>query len=333
MEVGVKVSVEDNETPQQPRARRRSRGPTFQHRLEYVAVRVVGAILRTLPVGLSSAVMGWGMGLVMPLTSRHRRSLDHLALALPELPEAERQGIARRMWRNLGRVSGEAFQIDRLVDDLSRVTLPADFERFETMAREGGIIAGTAHLGNWEITGVLPRRSRLPFAAVYQALHNPYVEDYLKSMRAPAYPDGLFSKGGSLGHTLVRLAREGVSIGMVADLRELRGIPVRFFNQEAYATPLPAMLARLTDRPLVAGAILRTRGVHFEVVLEEIPVPVTDDRDADIAAATQAMHDAFERWIRRAPDQWMWSHRKWARARPAAAIDAVESTPAPAIST
>ena len=298
--------------PQPGRARRRHKGATFQHRLEYVGVRVAGAVLRAMPVEWTSAAMGWVMGLIMPRTSKHKRALENLALALPELDAAEREAIARRMWTNLGRVSGEAFQIDRLVDDPSRVELPPEFGELESAAKEG-VIAATAHLGNWEITGVLPRRSGLPFAAIYQELHNPYVERYLKSMRDPAYSSGLYAKGPQLGQRMVRLAREGVCIGMAADFRELRGVPVTFFGEEAYGTPLPAMLARLSGRPLVAGAILRTKGVRFRMVMRFIPVPVTEDRDADIRAATQSLHDAFEAFIRLAPDQWMWSHRKWAR--------------------
>ncbi len=314
--------------PQPNRARRRTKGATFQHRLEYVGVRIVGGILRALPVEWTSAAMGWTMGHFMPLTAKHKRALEHLALALPELSEAERRGIARRMWNNLGRVSGEAFQIDRLVDDFSRVELPADFPALQAAA-EKGVIAASAHLGNWEITGVLPRRFGLPFAAVYQELHNPYVERYLKAMREPAYPAGLFAKGPDLGHRMVRLAREGVCVGMAADFRELRGVPVTFFGQEAYGTPLPAMLARLSGRPLYVGAILRTKGVRFRFVMQEVPVPVTEDRDADIRQATQGMHDAFETYIRMAPDQWMWSHRKWARrATPATPEQRDTATPA-----
>lgn len=317
--IGETVTTNDENSATAARsntARRRHKGATFQHRLEYVGVRIVGAIFRALPVEWVSAATGWTMGLVMPHTSRHKRALENLAFAMPELSDAEREGIARRMWTNLGRVSGEAFQIDRLVEDASRVELPANYHLLDTAARTG-VIAATPHLGNWEITGVLPRRSNLPFAAIYQELHNPYVERYLKAMREPAYPSGLYAKGPQLGQRLVRLAREGVNIGMAADFRELRGIPVTFFGQEAYATPLPAMLARLSGRPLVAGAIVRTGGVRFRMELRFIDVPETDDRDADIQAATQALHDAFESFIRLAPDQWMWSHRKWARRAPA----------------
>lgn len=301
--------------PRDPNRRKRAKRigeATFQHRLEYVGVRVAGAILRTVPVAWTSAIMGAVLGAIMPRTSKHRQALDHLAFAMPELTEAEREAIARRMWRNLGRVAGESFQIDRLVADTSRVDLPPDLDRFIALWK-GGAVNASAHLGNWEIAGVLAKAADLPFAAIYQKLHNPFVETYLKGMRAPAYPAGLYPKGPQLALTMVRLLRSGVPIGMAADFRELRGIPVRFFGQEAYATPFPAMLARMTGRPLIAGAITRTEEVHFRVSLREIPVPHTDDRDADIAAATQALHDAFEEWIRAAPDQWMWSHRKWAR--------------------
>jgi len=325
------VEGEDPAThPRPKRGRRRSAdgGPTLQHRLEYAGVRLAGAVLRRLPVALTSAAMAEALALVMPRTSRHRRALDNLAYAMPERPREEREAIARGMWRNLGRVSAEAFQIDKLIADPSRVTLPEDFATYERIARDG-LIAATAHLGNWEIAGILPRASGIPFAAVYQELHNPLVERYLKSMRAPAYPQGLYTKGARLGQTLVRLARQGVGIGLVADFRELRGVPVTFFGRTAYATPLPAMLARLSGRPLIAGAMLRTRGVRFEVVMRQIPVPVTDDREADVRAATHALHDALETWIRQAPDQWMWSHRKWARARTTALSAGAILSPAP----
>lgn len=299
------------------RPRRKGGRPTAAEIVQYVLVRAVGFVLRRIPAEWASAAMGIALRVVMPLTSRHRRALDNLALAFPEKSPAERERIARAMWMHLGRVAGEAFQIDRLLEDDDRVMLPPDFERFRALGANGAISAAL-HLGNWEIAGVLPRRAGLRLAGVYQALHNPLVERYLKGMRAAAYPAGLYTKGPRLGSTLVALARGGAGVGIVSDLREMRGVGVMFFGHPAYATPLPAMLARATGRPIIAGAVIRTEGVRFRAVLEHVPVPVTDDRQRDIEVATQALHAVFERWIREAPEQWMWSHRKWARssARP-----------------
>lgn len=288
--------------------------PSARHVAEYALVRVLGFFLRRLPPDAASALMGSAFALLMPLTSRHARALEHLALALPDLTIAERKRIARAMWRHLGRVAGEAFQIDRIIADESRVVLPADFEHYRARVANGAISAA-AHLGNWEIAGVVPRRAGLRLAGVYQRLHNPLVERYLKHLRTGVYPAGLHSKGPELGATLVSLLRRGAGVGIVADFREKRGIGVTFFGEPAFATPLPAMLARATGRPIIAGAVIRTRGVRFRCVLAEVAVPTTDDREADIAVATQALHAVYEGWIREAPEQWMWTHRKWARSR------------------
>jgi len=56
---------------------------------------------------------------------------------------------------------------------------------------------------------------------------------------------------------------------------------------------------------------VRLPGVRFRIALTQIDVPSTDDRQADIAAATAALHACFEDFIRRNPEQWMWAHRRW----------------------
>jgi KDO2-lipid IV(A) lauroyltransferase len=35
------------------------------------------------------------------------------------------------------------------------------------------------------------------------------------------------------------------------------------------------------------------------------------DRDADIARITQDVTRQIEAWVRRAPEQWLWMHRRW----------------------
>ncbi len=281
----------------------------------YLAVRTLAGLFRALPVDAGSALMGAGWRLVAPRLHRHRRALDHLALALPDVPEAERRRIATAMWAHLGRVAAEALFADRLLADTARVALPPDFDRFAERAAHGAVLP-TLHLGNWELAPVGPRMAGLELAAVYQPIRNPLVEAYLKAMRAPAFPAGLHPKGPATGRRLVALARRQGAIGLVADVREKRGVEVTFFGRPATATPLPALLARLGDVPMLAGAMVREKGVSFRYLVEEIEVPRTDDRDADVLIATQRLHDVFERWIRAHPEQWMWAHRKWVETAP-----------------
>lgn len=289
---------------------------TWRHRAEALGVGAFGGVLRALPVDQASALMGPAMATLMGRSKKTARALEHLQLAMPERAD-EHAAIVAGMWRHLGRVTAEAFHIDRLIDDQDRLDVPEIYDALRPVTKDGVIMA-TPHLGNWEIGAAVARRAGLSVCGVYQKLHNPIVERRLKAMRMAGYPSGLFAKGPRLGPKLIALARQGSAVGLVADLREKRGVKVNFFGQPAFATPLPAMLARLSGRPLIAGAVVRTEGVHFRALLEPIDVPTTADRDEDIQIATQRLHDVFEDWIRQQPSQWMWTHRKWAKssARP-----------------
>ena len=56
---------------------------------------------------------------------------------------------------------------------------------------------------------------------------------------------------------------------------------------------------------------LRLPGSRFVVEAVEVPVQVTDDPQADAEAATQAIQDHFEAWIRDRPGEWMWGQDRW----------------------
>jgi len=51
--------------------------------------------------------------------------------------------------------------------------------------------------------------------------------------------------------------------------------------------------------------------VRFVIRGARVEVPHTDDPAADAIAGTAALHAQFEAFIRQAPEQWMWAHRKW----------------------
>jgi KDO2-lipid IV(A) lauroyltransferase len=44
---------------------------------------------------------------------------------------------------------------------------------------------------------------------------------------------------------------------------------------------------------------------------EPIHPPETGDTERDVRTVTQAYTSFFEACIRRYPDQWLWTHRRW----------------------
>lgn len=293
----------------------RSRLPRFlinlRHALEYGAVRAGAGLVRLMPVDVASLVIGKSWRVIAPHLRRQARVMEHLTAAYPELSEAERREISLAMWENLGRVMAETVCLDRLTADPARFDISYDKVSHIDLSR--GVVLVSLHFGNWEIS-VLPAKAfGLAPIGVYQAVHNPLIDNYLKRLRAPFYKD-LLPKGPDTARRLIGAVKRGGSIAVLGDLRETRGILVPFFGRPAFANPMPAMVARMNDRPLVIDRAIRLPGNRFRFDIEEIHVPHTEDRHQDVRIATAAIHARFEDWIREHPEQWMWAHRKWAAA-------------------
>lgn len=277
---------------------------------EYGAFRLLAAFARALPVETASNLSAALWRAIAPRLSRHRRALAHLAAAFPDTSEAERDAIARDMWEMLGRTFAEAFHLDEIVSG-DRISYGPP-ELFDALrARAAGEIVVSLHSGNWELTAAGGREAGLKVAGVYQAIKNPYVDAYVNRLRAPLYPGGLHAKAPETATVLMRHAKRGGAVALLADLRDRNGAAVRFFGRPAPSTTFPALLARSLGLPLLAARVVRLPGVRFRIEVVELDVPRDGDRKADVLAATQAIQAQFETWVRETPSQWMWAHRRW----------------------
>jgi KDO2-lipid IV(A) lauroyltransferase len=281
----------------------------LRHWLEYAGFRVAEAVARALPVEVGSKASGLGWRLIAPHLYRHERVMRNLALAYPDMPETERKALAAAMWENLGRTFAESFCLERIASQ-GRVTFESDAATQELLRAGPSVVCGL-HLGNWELVAYAGKRMGAPFTGVYQRMSNPYVDAETRTMRAFLYDGGLLPKTPVTARTLLKAAKNGGYPAFLADLRDDRGAAVPFFGHPARSNVFPALLARTTGLPLYAGAAYRLPNVRFRIRAVRVPIPETGDKQADAVAATAALQAQFESFIREAPEQWMWGHRKW----------------------
>ncbi len=281
----------------------------LRYRLEYHAFRAAQATATALPLEAVSWSSGLAWRLIAPRLHRQERALHNLKLAFPELSEAERRRIAGAMWENLGRTFGESFHLREIAEG-GRIRFEP-MEQLEEIIRGGPCVVCGLHLGNWELVAYASRLMGVDFTGVYQRLSNPLVDEESRKLRAFLYEGGLLPKTPVTARSLVKAARSGGYPAFLADLRDDNGAAVPFFGRPALATVFPALLARRTGLPLYAGAAFREPDVRFVIRGERVPIPETGDPAADAVAGTAALHAQFEAFIRRAPEQWMWAHRKW----------------------
>jgi Kdo2-lipid IVA lauroyltransferase/acyltransferase len=286
-----------------------TRSPPLRHRLEYLGFRAVQATATALPLEAVSRSSGLAWRLIAPHLYRQERALSNLRLAYSELSDAERKRIAADMWENLGRTFAESFHLKEIVAQ-GRIRFEP-VEQLEEIIRGGPCVVCGLHLGNWELVAYASRLMGAKFTGVYQRLSNPLVDEETRKLRAFLYDGGLVPKTPVSARALMKTAKNGGYPAFLADLRDDNGAAVPFFGKPALSTPFPALLARKAGLPLYAGAAFREPNVRFVIRAARVEVPRTDDHAADATAGTAALQAQFEAFIRQAPEQWMWAHRKW----------------------
>jgi KDO2-lipid IV(A) lauroyltransferase len=208
---------------------------------------------------------------------------------------------------------GPHYPLDRIDEKVSAL----EWERWDPVLR-GGVVATTAHLGNFEPYGTFLARRGLKALAPIERIRPPELFDFLRARR-----------GGGRGVTIVPLdearrpmieaLRRHEIVGLIAD-RDLtgKGVPVRFFGQPTTMPAGPAQLAIMSDTPLLAAACLRTGHDTFEARLWSVDVVRSGDRRADVASLTQALTHRLEEAIALAPEQWWGSFQPiWVGSGPA----------------
>lgn len=293
--------------------------PELRHRLEFLGFRILtlGAWLLPEPVALA---LGAGVGQVAGTLLRIRRSVvdRNLARAFPGESAAWRNRVARGAYRHVGREGVALLRLGRVpVEELrDRVTLEGGDALDRAFEAGRGVIVMAGHLGNWEVGGGSVTLAGLPLDVVAQVQHNPLFDAELVAIRERlgmrVIPRGEATRAG------LRSLREGRGLGLVAD-QNVRsgGIFVDFFGVPASTPRGPGLLALRTGASVVTLMCLREPGPRsrYRVHFEEVPVPAGDDQEAAIREVLESCTRILERYIRMAPEQYFWFHKRW-KTRP-----------------
>ena len=295
-------------------------GPRLPHYVQYYALRGAVAALDLMSLKRAGAIGEWIGALgFRPLGIRRAVVERQVRAAFPGLGATEVRRIARASYEHLGRTTIET----ALLPACSREQVLAMFEGVEgwdvvERAREKGkgMLIVSGHLGNWELAGAFVAASGVPLEAVARGMENPLFDRYITETRR------------RIGMTVIhdadavrrvpRATREGHAVAMLVDqgAAGLASSWVPFFGRYAKTPRGPAVFALRLGAPVVFATALRQPSGKYVMYYEDVPVSPTGDREADVDRIVADYTRTLERWIRRAPEQYFWHHRRWKHQRP-----------------
>ena len=209
-------------------------------------------VLKTLPLEAASDLSGW-LWRIRP-AYRQRAAATRARQSGSRLPGddfAKSRRACGSHVGNLGRTFAESFRLAEIAEsDRFSFDLPDGFRDDPS-----GAVVCAPHQGNWEIAVLAVSSGKTQPAGVYRKIKNPFVDARVRKIREFLYPAGFSPKTHSAPRQLIRHAREGGTLAILADQRDMRGPRVNFFGQPTPSTPFPAMVARTLGLKLDAGQI------------------------------------------------------------------------------
>lgn len=244
-----------------------------------------------------------------------RTAKINIRLCFPEMPATQQRQLLRRSMRATARTFLEMPSIWRGDPQtwLDRID-PGDAQEImrERLSQGRGLIIAAPHLGNWEV-GAHLLTDTAPVTVLYRPPRQPELEQLIV--------EGRSSSGGTVVPTtsrgvkaLFKALRKGEMVAILPDQepkgggREA-GVFAPFFGVPAYTMVLINRLVEKTGAPVVFVYVERVSGPRpFRFHLLDAP-PGLDAADP-IEAAT-ALNKGVEACVRRCPDQYQWSYRRF----------------------
>ncbi|MBC7788960.1 MAG: lysophospholipid acyltransferase family protein [Anaerolineae bacterium] len=290
---------------------------TLAHRAEYLGLR---SLVRGLGLVSFSRATSFGAHVASlgyrPLGVRRGVVERQVRTAFPEYDEREVSRVARGAYEHLGRVVAEATLLPALGKDgvLELFEGVDGWENIDAAMLAGrGLILVTGHLGNWEAAGAYLAARGIPIDVVARRMSNPLFDRYLNETRESMGMTVIYDREAvrRTAHAL----REGHAVAFLADqgVKHLASTYVPFFGRPAKTPRGPAVFALRWNIPIVFGTALRQASGKYRLSLEAVPVERTGDRDADVDSLVARFTEILERYVRLAPEQYFWHHRRWRR--------------------
>ncbi len=252
---------------------------------------------------------------VFYLFQRNERKalFENLKHAFPEKGDKTIRLYARLTFRNFGKYLVDFFRFDKFdrIAMEKEVTIVGQENVEECLRRGRGLITVTAHLGNWELGGVVMSLLGYKFNVVALS-HGSAKVDTLFVRQRENKGVKVIPLGNAASRCLSALRRNEL-IALLGD-RNINetGIKVNFFDKEVSLPKGPAVLSLYNNTSILPGFLVRTKEDKFRLILDKaLPDVKEGDMEEKVRKLTRELVKVIESYIRRYPGQWFMFYPVW----------------------
>lgn len=285
-------------------------------RILVILVRAIGLLFRTIPFSWGMRIASWTGSFAFWMDPKRKFiGFSNITQALGDsFSVKERIDILRSLYQNMAISFIEVLRFPELT--AAEVAERIEFHGSEHMApfvrpeREKTFIGLAAHYGNWEL---MNQAFALCGVALNVITRDQKMSDLNRLLNEHRQLHGsrVIAKGMSLREVFGRLAKkEPIAMLMDQDGGK-KGIFTPLFGRLASTKRGAFVISMKTKTPVIPLFIIRDprkKDRHAIYIEKPFSIPVSE---TEIPQMIGQYSQLLEKYVRKAPDQWLWLHHRW----------------------
>jgi KDO2-lipid IV(A) lauroyltransferase len=247
--------------------------------------------------------LGWCIG-ALPFRETRIARLQFSLFA----PTSESAGSAtRKIFGHCAATVLESCAVEPMINEVPSRIACSDWDMVHSLLGQGkGLVALTAHYGNWELLAAYVAAQNIPLTVVGRQTRQSFFHTEIARIRKSYGVKTVWRESTSLSREIISdLKNENVVAALIDQDTDVQSTFVPFFGMPAST---PSSLVRLALRrgtPIVAAFLRRNNDFTFSVKISHLTGTTSVE---DLLAQ---YHQLLEQEIREDPYQWVWFHKRW----------------------
>ena len=278
--------------------------------LQFVVISLFFLICKIIGYKNSSNLGASIVGKIGPFFRSKKTINKNLTIAFPQISDEKINFITKNMWENYGRILADYV----FLKDFRKLKLK-EYVRFNDnnilstiKKKDKPVIFISGHFNNFELLAMHLEMKGINLAAIYRPLNNIFLNKIMVNIRSSYICKKQIPKGIAGVKTMVNLFKKNTSLALMIDQRVSQGSQIKFFNQSALTTTIPAQFVKKYQCLVVPVYVERKNKNYFDLNIEK---PFEFNQKDSIEFITQTLNLWLEEKIKNNPNQWIWTHNRW----------------------
>ena len=265
-------------------------------------------ISRLIGLTLSRTLFSFIFRKIGPIIKSDKIINSNLLKFSKNLSDREREKIKTSMWSNYGMTFAEYIFLNKFRKEDLHINIDGKKILDQIFINKKPVIFVSGHFANFELMSMEITKKKIKLATIYRPLNNIFLNPFMEHLRKKYICKNQIKKGRTGVKEAIKFINNQHSIALMLDQRVSEGEKIKFFNENALTTTLPAQLALKHNLNIVPIFIERKNTNFFKMKIYE---PIKPSNFKDKFEISEKLNQIIENMIIKNPYQWIWTHNRW----------------------